>query len=265
MLFTSNLEVLANVFAGLTHGHKAVGRILASVDDLINERPGKSVTTVRHRLGANGDTDFDRASLDLSSNVLDSFQAGTAEAVGGVCRSGVGETSSKGCGADVVSGLSIRDLFHVRKIICSLAGGETYIAEADVLDHLGVDSTLTDNLFENFEDNAIEMCVLETALLSLGQRGTGGQGDDDIIGVLRGAVKRKSVTELGANAGKPECLHSIKRACARGDVAENGAQSFGGHDEGVFGYLGEVKGTKVRMEVRSRCRRRSARLNTISL
>lgn len=81
---------------------------------------------------------------------------------------------------------------------------ETYVAEADVLDQLRVNSALADDLLKNLEDNAIEVSVLEATLSSLGQRSAGGESNDNIIGILRGAVKSMSVTELGAKRGEAE-------------------------------------------------------------
>lgn len=62
-----------------------------------------------------------------------------------------------------------------------------YIAQANVLDHLRVEVALADYLLENLEDQAIERGVLEATLDGLGERCSGCKGDDNIVGVLRGA------------------------------------------------------------------------------
>jgi hypothetical protein len=63
-----------------------------------------------------------------------------------------------------------------------------YIAQADILHHLRIKSALSDYLLQDLEDKGIEVGVLETALLCLGQRRPDGQGDNNIIWVLGGAV-----------------------------------------------------------------------------
>ena len=64
----------------------------------------------------------------------------------------------------------------------------TYVAQANVLNQLWVEVALADNLLEDLEHQAIERSVLEAALLGLGQRSTDGERDDNIVGVLGGAV-----------------------------------------------------------------------------
>lgn len=62
-----------------------------------------------------------------------------------------------------------------------------YIAQANVLDHLRIEVALADYLLEDLEDQAIERGVLEATLDGLGEWCSGSEGDDNIIGVLRGA------------------------------------------------------------------------------
>lgn len=64
----------------------------------------------------------------------------------------------------------------------------TYVAQANVLNQLWVEVALADNLLEDLEHQAIERSVLEAALLGLGQRSADGERDDNIVGVLGGAV-----------------------------------------------------------------------------
>jgi hypothetical protein len=73
-------------------------------------------------------------------------------------------------------------------IVLLVSWSTTYVAQADVLYHLWVEPALADNLLEDLEDESIERSVLEAALLSLGQGGPDGECDDDIVGVLGGAV-----------------------------------------------------------------------------
>jgi hypothetical protein len=46
----------------------------------------------------------------------------------------------------------------------------TYIAQADVLNQCRVDVSTLDHLFEQLDDDAVKMCVLEAALLAFGER-----------------------------------------------------------------------------------------------
>lgn len=62
--------------------------------------------------------------------------------------------------------------------------GETYVAKRNVLDQLGVDAGPLAHLLEQGVDHVLERGVLEAALAGLAQRGAGGEGDDDVVGVL---------------------------------------------------------------------------------
>jgi hypothetical protein len=61
-------------------------------------------------LGAYCDTDLNGTSLDLGGNVLNSLEAGRAEAVNAASSSGSGESGGKAGCADVVCGLGVGDL-----------------------------------------------------------------------------------------------------------------------------------------------------------
>jgi hypothetical protein len=84
--------------------------VLVGVDDLGDERSLETVAAGRHVLGAHCDTDLDGTGLDLCGNVLDSLEAGRAEAVDAASSSGGGEASGEAGGADVVCGLGVGDL-----------------------------------------------------------------------------------------------------------------------------------------------------------
>lgn len=85
--------------------------MLVGVDDLVDEGAGEAVAASGHVLGADGHTDLDGAGLNLGSNVLDSLEAGGAEAVDAAGGGGGGEASGKAGGADVVGGFGVGDLF----------------------------------------------------------------------------------------------------------------------------------------------------------
>lgn len=185
LLLAGDVEVFADVLGGLTHGLHAVASQLV-LEDLRVERAGKTVATVGHALGTEGETARDGAEGDLVGNVLDGLQAGGAEAVARGSAGGVGEAGGEGGGTDVVGSLGIGDLkklVYFRRIECK----GTYVAQADILDQRGVHVHPLDGLLQQLDDNAVDGGVLEAALEALGQRGTDGQGDDNIIGVLLGA------------------------------------------------------------------------------
>jgi hypothetical protein len=66
--------------------------------------------------------------------------------------------------------------------------GNTYISEANVLDQSGINVGSGIDLLEQLGDHGIYSGVLESALSALGERGSDGEGDDDIVGVLLSAV-----------------------------------------------------------------------------
>jgi hypothetical protein len=63
-----------------------------------------------------------------------------------------------------------------------------HVAQADVLDEGGVHVHALDDLLEHLDDEAVDGRVLEAALAALGQGRPDRERDDDIIGVLLGAV-----------------------------------------------------------------------------
>lgn len=64
----------------------------------------------------------------------------------------------------------------------------THIAKADILNQRGVDLGLGQGLLEQSVHHIVQLGVLEAALASLGQGRAQGQSDNDIIGVLLGAL-----------------------------------------------------------------------------
>lgn len=123
-----------------------------------------------------------------------------------------------------------------------------YIAKADVLDHLRVKPALADNLLEDLEHQAIERSVLEAALAGFGQGSPDGEGDDNVIGVLGGAVGDvRSATCLpcesdgegsGEEVGIGRRVHLLEGAlAARSDVGEDVGETLGGHCDLIVGVL----------------------------
>lgn len=69
-----------------------------------------------------------------------------------------------------------------------LLSAHAYIADADVLDESRVELGALDDGLEELVEDAVELGVLEAALTGLGEGRTDGEGDDDVVGVLGGAV-----------------------------------------------------------------------------
>jgi hypothetical protein len=110
LLLTGDVEVGADVLGGLAHGLQAVGGVLVGVDDLGDEGSLETVAAGGHVLGANCDTDLDGTGLDLCGNVLDSLEAGRAEAVDAASSGGGREASGEAGSANVVCSLGVGDL-----------------------------------------------------------------------------------------------------------------------------------------------------------
>ena len=72
----------------------------------------------------------------------------------------------------------------------------TYVTKGNVLYEGGVEVAALDDLFEGLEEDAIEMGVLETTLAGLGQGCADGEGDNDIVGVLRQTAQVRVSLEM---------------------------------------------------------------------
>jgi len=62
-----------------------------------------------------------------------------------------------------------------------------YVTEAEVLDHLRVDSALVDDLLSERVNDVVERRVLQATFASFSQGRPDGTGDNDIVRVLLGA------------------------------------------------------------------------------
>lgn len=96
------------------------------------------------------------------------------------------DPGGQGGGANHVGGLAFVDLLWLVDAFQRLT--DTNIAEADILNQRGVNLGLGQGLLEQSVHHVVQLGVLETALASLGQGSAQGQSDNDIIGVLLGAV-----------------------------------------------------------------------------
>lgn len=121
----------------------------------------------------------------------------------------------------------------------------TDIAQADILYLRRVKVRLLDDLLQDFEDNAIERSVLEPSLPALCERRADGESDDDVVGVLLGAVQTSwSASCIVSHEGgelRPADSHLVQRRLAWEELAENGLDTFGSHGErGIWDVCGIV-------------------------
>ena len=70
----------------------------------------EAVASFGHRFGADGDADVDAAGDDLVGDILDSFEAGGAEAVYGAGGCGGGVAGCEGGGAGYIGCFAVGDL-----------------------------------------------------------------------------------------------------------------------------------------------------------
>ena len=88
----------------------------------------------------------------------------------------------------------------------------THISKAEILDESRVEIAALPYLLEDGIDHVLEAGVLEAAFLRLGQRRADGEGDDDVVGILGGAVAR-DVSDC--HTCKQTCFSAETRARAR--------------------------------------------------
>lgn len=123
-----------------------------------------------HALNTSADTNLDHARLDGVGNINNGLETRRALTVQGLDSSGLGEASNEGSSTEL--------------------GGTTTgwqdRADGNILDVLGVDTTLLDDSLEDTSQEISSSSVLETTLTTLGQGSAQGTGHDDIIGVLLG-------------------------------------------------------------------------------
>lgn len=139
------------------------------------EGPLKTITALRHYFCTDSDTDVDAAGRNLVGDILGGFEAGGAEAVDGGCGGGVGEAGCKGSGSNKVGGSAFGDLEKYRQLCLSrmdatrgIQRPKTYIATADILNELGVQLRLRNDLLQQRVDQKIKLCVFKAAFEAFG-------------------------------------------------------------------------------------------------
>ena len=71
----------------------------------------------------------------------------------------------------------------------------TDIAHADVLHEVGVQIASLVHLLQQAVHHEVEVCILEAALLALGERRSHGQGNDNVVGVLLCTGKNSQISD----------------------------------------------------------------------
>lgn len=173
------------------------------------ERLHEAVTTRRHGLGTDSDTNLDATHADLVGYILDGFEAGGAEAVNGGGTGGDWVPRREHSGAGNVCGFAVAHLCIVSAYedgeITHANSGQAYVAQANILNHVGVDLRFLEDFFQQSVDQVVQIRVLKAALLAFGQRRSDGKGDNNIVRVLGGSSQRYFVSgevqRMGVGAG----------------------------------------------------------------
>ena len=63
-----------------------------------------------------------------------------------------------------------------------------YISKADILDKSRVNLRLLNDLLQQGIYQVIELCIFKSSLKCFGQRGSDSKGNNNIVGILLGAV-----------------------------------------------------------------------------
>jgi hypothetical protein len=124
----------------------------------------------RHALDTSTDTNVDHARLQSVGNVNDGLQTARTLSVQGLDSSSLGETSHEGGGTE----------------LGSTTTGRQDGADSNILDGVGVDTTLVDHGLEDTSKQVSSSSVLEATLATLGQGSPQSTCHDDIIGVFLG-------------------------------------------------------------------------------
>lgn len=109
-----------------------------------------------HALDTGADTNLNHASLDLVRDIDTGLETARALAVESADGRGLGEAGDEGSGAH----------------LGGTASGCEHLADADVLDQLGVDLGALDQALEGAGHQVSGLRVLEAALTALGEGGT---------------------------------------------------------------------------------------------
>lgn len=116
----------------------------------------------------------------------------------------------------------------------------TYIAEHNILNQVGVQVGLGNDLLQKCVEDVVQLSVLEAALEAFGHGRAEGKGDDDVVGILLGAAvefplatSRKQHTHQQPEASEmgmySQLLNAADAARGRLQLVEDGLQSLGGH------------------------------------
>jgi hypothetical protein len=147
---------------------EAVFGVLGESEDVVGEL-WWGASGVGHGLDTASNTDFDSASENAVSDVLDGLETRRAEAVYGVGWSSVWDTSSEGSSTDLVSSIGLDN-----------------VSKDHIIDEGWVNLGLFEGVFDDIEDELIWKGIFESTTAGLGERSTDGSGNDNVVGVLGG-------------------------------------------------------------------------------
>ena len=172
-LLAGHAEVSADVLARPAHGLHAVRGLLRLLGHLLVKGLIQRVTTNAHLLGAESNADLDGPAADGVGDVGNGLEARGAEAVQAGAAGCVGEAGGERGGAQLVSGLVVRDLLS--RVVSNFtrsdrgsAAEATHISKAEILNESRVEVAPLPDLLEKGVDQVLEAGVLEAALLRLG-------------------------------------------------------------------------------------------------
>jgi hypothetical protein len=136
-----------------------------------------------HALNTSPDTNIDHAGLDAVGNIGDGLETTGALTVQTLDRSALGEASHESSGTELSS---------------ATAGGQDG-ANSDILDGLGVETTLVQDSLEDTGQQISGSGILETTLTTLGEGRSQSTCHDNIIGVLLGDGGGSLLAEVGGD------------------------------------------------------------------
>jgi len=137
-----------------------------------------------HALNTGTNTNIDHARLQGIGDVNDGLETTRALTVQTLNSGGLGETSNKGSSTELGS---------------TTSGGKDG-ANSNILNGLGVNTTLVDNGLENTSEQVGSGGILEATLTTLGKGSAQSTSHDNVIGVLLGdAGGTLLATEVGGD------------------------------------------------------------------
>mmetsp|Transcript_28216 Transcript_28216/g.38156 ORF Transcript_28216/g.38156 Transcript_28216/m.38156 type:complete len:369 (+) Transcript_28216:229-1335(+) len=185
-LFSSDLEILGNVFRGDTHRHEAVTSLLVFKDALIKKVRvnGTHHIVVGHGFDTTTNTNANLATLDRVSNSSNSLKTRGAQSVGSMEASSIGEASQ----------------VHSHTGVGGSGTWSENITNDNILNLIVLDTRLLNNFGEDRGEHGLDTSVSLSTLLGSGHGSTGHTNDNNIVvslGANLTTVVVSLVLELG--------------------------------------------------------------------